>query len=202
LSEKNKPSAAKHSGPKRNDECHRAILDAAEYSLGTDGYANFSIEKVAARAGVGKQTIYRWWGSKALLVLEVFRDRLLPLTEHYDGSSPIQKHLKKQLLAFGQHISKTNCQQAIICLIAEMHRNSKLMEMSKTSILSPRLDIIYEALELAVTLGQISPKADHKVIVDQLWGGIWYKVIIKNEPVTTRFTNSLVDQVFTGLLSE
>ena len=202
MAEKRKPSPAKHSGPKRNDEVHRAILDAAEYSLGTDGYVDFSIEKVAAKAGVGKQTIYRWWGSKAVLVLEVFRDRLLPPSMPYDGRLPIQKHLKKSLLAFGEHLGRTDCYQAVICLIAEMHRDAKLMEQSSASVLSPRLDIIYEALELGVTSEQISPKADHKIIVDQLWGGVWYKVMIRNEPVTSRFVNALVDQVFIGIVTE
>jgi AcrR family transcriptional regulator len=70
--------ASKSSGSRRNADSHNAIIEATAELLATDGYVNFTIENVAAKAGVGKQTIYRWWGSKAELVLEVLRDRLLP----------------------------------------------------------------------------------------------------------------------------
>ena len=63
---------------RRNSRSHAAILEATIKLLGSSGYVDFSIEKVASYAGVGKQTIYRWWDSKADLVLEVWRDRLLP----------------------------------------------------------------------------------------------------------------------------
>ncbi len=63
---------------RRNARSHKAIIDATVKLLGSSGYVDFSIEKVASEAGVGKQTIYRWWPSRADLVLEVWRDRLLP----------------------------------------------------------------------------------------------------------------------------
>jgi AcrR family transcriptional regulator len=63
---------------RRNAKSHQAILKATMHLLGSNGYVDFSIEKVAEMAGVGKQTIYRWWPSRAELVLEVWRDRLLP----------------------------------------------------------------------------------------------------------------------------
>jgi AcrR family transcriptional regulator len=58
---------------RRNARSHKAILDATVKLLGSNGYIDFSIEKVAGEAGVGKQTIYRWWASRADLVLEVWR---------------------------------------------------------------------------------------------------------------------------------
>lgn len=56
--------------PRRNARSHEAILDATMKLLGSSGYIDFSIEKVASEAGVGKQTIYRWWSSRADLVLD------------------------------------------------------------------------------------------------------------------------------------
>ena len=56
---------------RRNPRSHKAIVDATLRLLGSNGYVDFSIEKVASEAGVGKQTIYRWWPSRADLVLEV-----------------------------------------------------------------------------------------------------------------------------------
>src|SRR4051794_10677806 len=61
---------------RRNPLTRQAILDAAFELCHERGYAAVTIEGVAARAGVGKQTIYRWWPSKGLLILEAFRDKL------------------------------------------------------------------------------------------------------------------------------
>ena len=72
--------------PRRNARSHEAILDATMKLLGSSGYIDFSIEKVASEAGVGKQTIYRWWSSRADLVLEVWRDRILPPLPVYDDT--------------------------------------------------------------------------------------------------------------------
>jgi AcrR family transcriptional regulator len=79
-----------HQKKRRNARSHKAILDATVKLLGSNGYIDFSIEKVAGEAGVGKQTIYRWWDSRADLVLEVWRDRLLPPLPVYDEKTPLR----------------------------------------------------------------------------------------------------------------
>ncbi|GCF09551.1 hypothetical protein KDI_31150 [Dictyobacter arantiisoli] len=57
-------------GRRRSDQSHQAILQAAREELEQVGYRALTIEGIAARAGVGKKTIYRWWSSKAAVVLE------------------------------------------------------------------------------------------------------------------------------------
>jgi AcrR family transcriptional regulator len=63
-------------GRKRSTDAHRAIIDATLASLGEVGFHQLTIEGVAARAGVAKATVYRWWPSKAFLVLEVVSGQL------------------------------------------------------------------------------------------------------------------------------
>ena len=59
---------------RRSEKSRRAIYDAALALIGEVGYQKTTIEGIAARAGVGKQTIYRWWSSKAEVLLEAFID--------------------------------------------------------------------------------------------------------------------------------
>lgn len=66
------PETRRSIGAARNPESHEAILEAAEAILTEQGYAGFSIEAVARRAKAGKPTIYRWWPSKAHLLLDVY----------------------------------------------------------------------------------------------------------------------------------
>src|SRR5919106_4211207 len=59
-------------GRRRSERSHEAILAATQQLLVERSYPEVTIEGIAARAGVGKQTIYRWWPSKAALVLEAY----------------------------------------------------------------------------------------------------------------------------------
>ncbi|MCX4968984.1 TetR/AcrR family transcriptional regulator [Streptomyces sp. NBC_00654] len=72
---------------RRSDRSRRAIYDAALALVGETGYAKTTIEGIAARAGVGKQTIYRWWPSKAAVLLEAFLDLQERASEQSAGQS-------------------------------------------------------------------------------------------------------------------
>src|SRR5687768_10788164 len=85
--------AASEAGPdesRRSKRVHGGILAAAEKLLAEKGYANATIENIAAEAGASKQTIYRWWSSKADLYIELYssladRDIRLPDTGSVEG---------------------------------------------------------------------------------------------------------------------
>lgn len=62
-------------GPRRSEETHRAVLDAAEKILAEDGPAAVTFEAVARAAGAGKPTLYRWWPTRTALMLEVYDRR-------------------------------------------------------------------------------------------------------------------------------
>jgi len=74
-----RPSTGAEASPnrqRRNPQSHAAILDATVALLATSGYHRLTIERVAARAGVGKATLYRWWPTKARLVVEALGSQL------------------------------------------------------------------------------------------------------------------------------
>src|SRR5437899_3103075 len=81
------PMTQGHRGRRRNPESHRAILRATLELLEERGYGAATIEGVAARAGVGKQTIYGWWPSRAALVMEAYEERVRGRTLRADTGS-------------------------------------------------------------------------------------------------------------------
>lgn len=95
MAEQEKTQESFAPGRRRSDQSHRAILQAAKEVLEQVGYRAMTIEAIAARAGVGKKTIYRWWPSKAAVVLEA-------LTSQAEAQAPFSDtgSLEGDLLAY------------------------------------------------------------------------------------------------------
>ena len=183
-----------HEKKRRNAKSHEAILEATMSLLGSSGYVDFSIEKVAQLAGVGKQTIYRWWPTRADLVLEVWRDRLLPPMPVYDGQKKLPTYLGNSLLAFGQQISRTDCRQAAICILAEAHRDPALYQRMAEAIYVPRINLIKQAFREAQAAEEISKNINIDVAIDALYGAVWYKVLVRFETVNRNYVDALIEQ--------
>ena len=179
---------------RRSARSHEAIIDATLKLLGSSGYVDFSIEKVASEAGVGKQTIYRWWPSRAELVLEVWRDRLLPPLPPYDGQTSLRSYLETSLTAFGQTISRTDCRQAAICVLAEAHRDPQLYQRMEEAVYAPRIKLIGDAFRQARKQGLFPRHYNIDLLIDSLYGAVWYKVLIRFEKVTRPYIKKLVAQ--------
>ena len=187
---------------RRNTQSHQAILDATLKLLGSNGYVDFSIEKVASEAGVGKQTIYRWWSSRADLVLEVWQERLLPALTPYDGKAPIKLYLEQSLYAFGRQLGRTDCRQAAVCVLAEAHRDPALYRRMEQTVYAPRIAMITDAIRQAQQSGQLPADTDINIVIDALYGAVWYKVLIRFESVSRKYVNSLVEQCFASIPME
>ena len=179
---------------RRNARSHKAIVDATIKLLSSSGYVDFSIEKVASEAGVGKQTIYRWWPSRADLVLEVWRDRLMPPLAAYDDQIPLRDFLENSLLSFGQRLSRADCRQAAICVLAEAHRDPKLYKRMEEAIYAPRIKLIVEACRQAQKKNLFPKHFDIDLLIDALYGAVWYKVLIRFQKVTRPYIKNLVAQ--------
>ena len=106
-------------GNTRNQATHCAVLDAAEALLAEQGYAGVSMEAVARRAGAGKPTLYRWWPSKAALLMEVYeRRKTATLAEPPPGASA-QADLGAMVASMIRFWQDTPAGQAFRSIVAE-----------------------------------------------------------------------------------
>lgn len=174
---------------RRNTKSHQAIVDATIELLGSEDYLAFSIEKIARLAGVGKQTIYRWWSSKAELVLEVWRDHLLPPMREYEGKTLYRRHLERSLLELAQHL--TTYKQAALYVIAD----TDTRQIYHESVYLPRITAIKSAIRLAASTGKGPLILDTDLFIDQTYGAVWYKVLIRSESVDAAYVKRLVTSV-------
>lgn len=183
---------------RRSKRTHGAILAAAEKLLAEKGYANVTIEGIAAQAGAGKQTIYRWWSSKADLYMELYseladRDIHLPDTGSVDHDL---RQLFYQLFKFFRH---TGAGGALPGIIAEIQSEPGLAKAFYEVLVKSRRRLWREILDRGVERGEIKGDLNLELIVDILNGPVWYRRLLGHAPLNRRFADDLVRVVMGGI---
>jgi AcrR family transcriptional regulator len=191
--------ATKGPGRPRDPGADRAILQATIELLAEEGYQGASIEAVAARAGVGKTTIYRRWPSKEPLVVDAIKrlkGRVEPLPPREDEST--RDALIRSLGSFTKTIgSETGRMMA--GLVAEMSRNPDLARAVRAGILEQRRELVRSILRRGIERGEIRPDADIEVVTDMLGGAIVTRVLLTGGPVSARLVRTTVDVALGGI---
>lgn len=163
------PEPRRSIGAARNPESHEAILEAAEAILAEQGYAGFSIEAVARRAKAGKPTIYRWWPSKAHLLLDVYtrlkENMLEPDTGTLEGDFRV---FLTNLLAFWAGAPG----DVFRSLIAEAQTDARAGEALREYCVD-RIRHTAKLIERAKARGEVRPDVDSLAGSDLLSSYAW-----------------------------
>jgi AcrR family transcriptional regulator len=158
-------------GRPRSAEAHASILNAAIALLVEEGYRGFSMENVAARAGVGKATIYRRWSSKDELLKEAIAS-LSADFEYLDTGSFAGDWMA--LVASG---TSNPAIQKIPQLLGELMSRPELHRIFSENLVEPRRAVATKMLERAQERGEIARDADLEVVIDMLVGSLIYRLL-------------------------
>ena len=197
--ERKAPNSARRSKPTR-----QAILTAALDLAAEVGYRGLSIEGIAARAGAGKQTIYRWWPSKGAVLF----DALLALAEgdgEGDGSpelpdtGDLAADLKLVLAATVDELNNPRYSEPMRALTVEILENAELAATYRERLEHPVREMKKRRLRAAVAAGQLAEDTDLDLAVDLIWGPVQNRWLFREGPLTTAFTDALVDTALGGL---
>ena len=112
------PAGRPHTGRHRNEAARSAILNAALELLGESGSEGLTIDAIAAAAGVGKQTIYRWWPSKGAVVLEAMTERA-GIEAPVPDCGSVTEDLTSSLAATFRNASKSSVSRSLRFVMAE-----------------------------------------------------------------------------------
>ncbi|RKE17452.1 TetR/AcrR family transcriptional regulator [Streptomyces sp. TLI_171] len=181
----------------RNQRSHRAILDAALDLATRQGYARLTVEAIAAAAGVGKQTIYRWWPTKAAVVLEAMNDRTGPARRVPDTGD-----LAADLAAATQGVMRLldSPLGPVWCgLIADAQGDERLAEDIRTTFFEPRFACWRQRLDKAVTAGELRGDVPTATMVELLFGPIYYRLLLGLGALDPDDTPARVDYLLSGL---
>lgn len=178
-------------GRPRSETARQAILAAALDLIAEVGYASLTIEGIAARAGVGKQTIYRWWPSKADVLLDagVTKAELyVPVTDH--GSYAAD--LRAFLAASYDLANKPHLADVLRALMAQAQIDPAFGERFRVAFLQRRRDALRVVVDRARQRGDLPARPAGDVVADIVFGTIWYRVIATRRQLDTGLVDDLV----------
>ena len=191
------PPARRGPGRPRNAAHDEAIVRAVRDLLRASGYGALTIDGVAARAGVGRPTVYRRWPSKAALVIGALSD-LAPAQPNPDTGS-----LREDLVAIRRRqmelLSSPEGRRVLPGLAADVAEDEELHRCFNDQYVEPWKAAVEEAIERAVRRGEIAGSADARLVGDVLTGPLFFRVLFAGEPVADEALESAVDLVVAGL---
>lgn len=187
-------------GRRPADEVREEVLQAAGELLFADGMSGFTIEKVAALSGASKMTIYKWWPSKGALALDGYFRKVEPELGFPD-TGEIERDLRVQLRAFLGVIRDTVGGGIIGGLIGQAQLDPDLKAAFLQRYSGPRRALAVAALRRAQERGQLDAATDPEVVVDQLWGACYHRLLVPDQPLTADFVDALLANVLWGIKS-
>ncbi|MEV7640443.1 TetR/AcrR family transcriptional regulator [Streptomyces rubiginosohelvolus] len=199
---------------RRSDRSRRAILDAALALVTEVGYRRTTIEGIAARAGVGKQTIYRWWPSKAAVLMDAFLDLAGRSTEGAESGGEAQSDeaaqgipdtgdlvadLKLVLRATVDELNDPVLEAPTRALTAEGIVDAKLGAAFVHKLLDPQLALYVTRLRAAQEAGDVRADVDPRIALELLIGPLMHRWLLRTLPLTHAYADEIVEYAVGGL---
>ena len=143
-------------------------------------------------------TLYKWWPSKGALALDGYFDAVGP-TLTFPDTGDIAADLTTQLRAFVHLMCDTQAGRVMPELIGQAQTDPELSALLRERYSAPRRALAVEALERARQRGQLREDVDPEVVVDQLWGACYHRLLIPDQPLTDEFAEALVGNLLAGV---
>ncbi|SNT32289.1 transcriptional regulator, TetR family [Streptosporangium subroseum] len=178
---------------RRNERSRRAVLTAALDLLAETGYSDLTIEAIAARAGVGKQTIYRWWRGKGAVILDALVDAAavagdVVLPDTGDLGADLRTVIRGTVAEFADpRLSATTR-----ALTIETLADDELAEQVRDRLLRPQLDAVRLRLRAGRRAGQVRDDVDLDQVIELLFGPIYHRWLLRTGPLTDAYADGVV----------
>ncbi len=189
-------AAAVRSGRPRSERAHLAILTAARELLIEKGFASFRLEHVAARAGVGKATIYRRWPSKEALAQELLTQLAGPHIEVADSGNT-----RDDLLAAVTNpmraVTETDFGPVIRAMLSQIASNPRVGDPFRATVVEARRVEITKVIQRGIARGDLRPDADPAVATELLVGPVYFRLMFGGV-LDLDFAQQVVDSVMRG----
>src|ERR1700746_1115323 len=182
--------------PSERATSHAVIMDAVYSLLQKKSVRNLTMEEVAKRARVGKPTLYKWWSTKATLVLAMLCECMAPNLEKptvLTAEESLRLRVRRLIDAFNGPFGKI-----VAGLIAEGQSEPAIRQAFFDRWVSPRRTATIADLQRGKNAGELRSDSEPDLLNDAIFGAIYYRFLLGSGPFTRRFGEQLVDQVIRG----
>ena len=181
----------KQQGPGRPRciECQQAVQKAALEILAERGYKGVTLQRIAQRAGVGRQTLYRWWNSKAEIVLEAFAEKAGEDIPTPDTGS-VRQDLTSLIKASGRTL-ETGSAATVLGLLAEALLDPDFAHKFWEHFQERRREVLKSILAKGIERGELPPDLDKDFWADIVFGSLLYRLYTRNAPIDETFGRDL-----------
>ncbi|WP_161962534.1 TetR/AcrR family transcriptional regulator [Nocardioides speluncae] len=183
---------------RRNERSRTAILEAAMELCQERGFPKTTMEGIAARAGVGKQTIYRWWPSKAAVILEALNEHVGDVTD-FPSTGDVVADLTKQMSGVARLLVSDEFAPYTKGLLPAAQNDAELAAALLQSIIAPRAQACRERLALAQKEGQLRPDVDLDDVVELLYAPLYYRLFLHTRPISPKQVPGMLALAFDGV---
>lgn len=194
---KSSTAAVAKRGRPRSEAARAAVLAAAADLLTEGGLGAFTIEAVADASGVAKTTIYRWWASRGLLATECFLLAMAPrmaYPAHASAIASIEAQLHLVAKVFSGRAGITMC-----ALLAEAQLDKRTHKAFLEHYFKPRRAEAARVIRLGIDSGELRRDIDVEATIDSLYGPVYYRLLVKHQPVTRSFVNEVLRNALHGI---
>lgn len=184
-------------GRPRSERARLAILEAAADLLIEGGLAAATIESIAARAGVSKVTIYKWWPTRGAVAIDAYFHRYrqtITFEDTGDVGRDLTTHIRLLIEAFRGRAGAVMAE-----LIGQAQSDPNLAETLRSRWLKPRRDATAAVLQRSIDRAQIRPGIDIAAVMDQLYAPLYYRLTMQHQPLDDELAETLVRTVLDGV---
>ncbi len=175
---------------------HAAIMDAVYELLKEKPASELTMEAIAKRAKVGKPTLYKWWPSKAALIMAMFYERLVRRVEAPQASTAeeaIRVKMRRLIKEFNGLFGKVMAE-----LIAEGQSDPSILKELYERHIRLRRESTVADIERGKANGEFAADVDPGLLIDAIFGPIYYRMLLRLGPLTEQYGNGLISQAVRG----
>lgn len=184
-------------GRPRDPKTRRSILAAASALLDEGGLSAVTMEGIAARAGVGKPTVYREWPNAPAVAMSAFLERAKPLPAPRKSASALVA-LRRQLRDLAQAFATASGRQTAM-MIAAAQNDSELAKVFRTHFVMKSREEGRALLVRAMEDGELRRGIDIEAALDLIYAPFYFRLLIGHAPLTSRDTDTILDLALFGL---
>jgi AcrR family transcriptional regulator len=183
-------------GRPRSEHARQAILRSTMNLLQKTGFPDLTIEAIAADAGVGKATVYRWWPNKGALVVDAFASG----TEsqlHFPDTGSVYRDVSFQMRR-AVAVFRSPQGRVVAALLGAGQSDPELLEAFRARFLRPRRQEAYKTLRRGIERGELPRGLDLDLVLDILYGSIYMRFLIRHDELSASYVNEVCELVLKG----